>query len=408
MEQVATVDLAKSFDLGRLPADFYSNPYPYYRALQEHEPVKRVGERSYLLTRYSDLVQVYKDPKSYSSDKKIEFKPKLGDSPLYEHHTTSLVFNDPPLHTRVRRLIAGALTPRAMMEMEKGVVRLVDDLLDRLEEKNQVDLVDDFAAAIPVTVIANLLDVPESERGPLRKWSLDILAALEPVVDQAMLSLGNEAVVGFTAYLEGLIERRRAAPGDPSKDVLTRLLQKDEQGEALTAVELLHNCIFLLNAGHETTTNFIGNGLVLLHGHPDQRSELSRNPELARAALEEVLRFESPVQLGNRICVAACRLGEHEFEAGTQLTLAIGAANRDPSAFQNPERFDIKRSPNRHIAFGSGVHQCAGMNLARLEGGVALARLVVRFPDYELTDAPVLAGRARFRGYSRIAARMRR
>ena len=161
MEDVATVELAQSFHLERLPADFYANPYPYYRALQQAAPIKQLGAKSFLLTRYADLVQIYRDHKSFSSDKKVEFKPKLGDTPLYEHHTTSLVFNDPPLHTRVRRLIAGALTPRAMMEMEQGVVALVDGLLDELQRKNDVDLIDDFAAAIPVTVIANLLGVPE-------------------------------------------------------------------------------------------------------------------------------------------------------------------------------------------------------------------------------------------------------
>lgn len=406
MDDLSIVDLAKSFDLERLPADFYANPYPYYRALQLEAPVKQLGEKSFLLTRYADLVQIYRDHKSFSSDKKVEFKPKLGDSPLYEHHTTSLVFNDPPLHTRVRRLIAGALTPRAMSEMESGVISLVDGLLDRLEGKSRVDLIDDFAAAIPVSVIANLLGVPEEERDPLRGWSLAILAALEPVLDEDILSTGNQAVADFLVYLDRLIARRRAAPGDPSKDVLTRLLQKDDQGEELTASELLHNCIFLLNAGHETTTNLIGNSLVLLHRYPDQRDDLHRNPELVKATVDEVLRFESPIQLGNRISVVPYQLRDREFSPGTQVTLAIGAANRDPEAFPDPDRFDIRRAPNRHIAFASGIHQCAGMNLARLEGVIALSRLVARFPKYELVEAPVLAGRARFRGYSHIAARM--
>lgn len=408
MQDVATEDLARSFNLERLPADFYTNPYPYYRALQQDAPIKQLGAKSFLLTRYADLVQIYRDHKSFSSDKKVEFKPKLGDTPLYEHHTTSLVFNDPPLHTRVRRLIAGALTPRAMLEMEHGVITLVNGLLDELQRKNEVDLIDDFAAAIPVTVIANLLGVPEPERGPLRGWSIAILAALEPTVGEATMSTGNKAVVDFIQYLDRLIAERRANPGDPGKDVLTRLLQKDDQGEELTAKELLHNCIFLLNAGHETTTNLIGNGLVLLHRFPEQRAELAANPQIVRAVVDEILRFESPIQLGNRISVAPYTLGDRTFEPGTQVTLAIGAANRDPEAFADPDRFDIRRAPNRHIAFASGIHQCAGMNLARMEGIVALSRLVARFPHYELTEAPVLAGRVRFRGYSRIAARMSR
>lgn len=407
MTQMVAENVAASFDLGRLPDDFYANPYPYYRALQLAEPIKRLSADSYLLTRFSDLTQVYKDHKSFSSDKKVEFKPKFGDTPLYEHHTTSLVFNDPPLHTRVRRLIAGALTPRAMAEMEPGIIRLVDGLLDQLAKKNDVDLIDDFAAAIPVDVIANLFGVPQEEREPLRGWSLSILAALEPVVDGKGLTEGNRAVENFLQYLDVLIARRRNKPGDPTQDVLTRLLQKDDQGEELTAAELLHNCIFLLNAGHETTTNLIGNGLVLLEKHPSQRSVLSKRPELARATVDEVLRYESPIQLNNRITVSHYQLGDVQMPAGTRITMAIGAANRDPLAFPEPDRFDIERAPNRHIAFGAGIHQCAGMNLARLEGITALARLTARFPDYQLIQPPKLAGRARFRGYSAVAARMR-
>ena len=399
--------IADGFDLGRLPAEFNHNPYPYYRALQAHRPIKSLGPNSYLLTRYADLSAIYRDPRNFSSDKQVEFKPKFGDSPLYEHHTTSLVFNDPPLHTRVRRLIAGALTPRAMAEMESGIVTLVDSLLDRMEEKGEVDLIDDFAAAIPVSVIANLFGVPAQEREPLRGWSLSILAALEPTVDPRAMAAGNAAVTDFLAYLDHLVARRKRSPGDPSRDMITRLLQEDDQGTRLTSTELLHNCIFLLNAGHETTTNLIGNAAVLLGRCPDQRALLAKNPAMTRSAIDEILRFESPVQLGNRICVSECRIGDLTMLPGTLVTLCIGAANRDPAVFPDPDRFDIARTPNRHLAFATGIHQCAGMNLARLEGTVAVSRLLARFPDYALSGEPVLAGRARFRGYSRIPASMR-
>src|SRR6476619_4038284 len=286
-------ELAASFDLEKLTGEFYVNPYPTYRALREHEPVKRLPNGSYFLTRYDDLVTAYKSTKLFSSDKKKEFAPKYGNSLLYEHHTTSLVFNDPPAHTRVRRLIMGALSPPAIAEMEPDLIALIDRLLDSIAAKGDFELIGDFASAIPVQVIGNLLDVPMEDRGPLRDWSLAILGALEPVISPEVFARGNKAVEDFLGYLEVLVARRRAGPGNPERDVLTRLIQGEDNGERLTTKELLHNCIFLLNAGHETTTNLIGNGLVALHDNPAQKHRLLADPELIRPAIEEVLRYES-------------------------------------------------------------------------------------------------------------------
>src|SRR5256885_1547315 len=305
-------ELADGFDLEKLTPEFYANPYPTYRALRENEPVKRMPNGSYFLTRYDDLVAAYKNTKVFSSDKKKEFFPKYGDSLLYEHHTTSLVFNDPPAHTRVRRLIMGALAAR-----------------------------------------------------------------------------------------------RRAKPGDPSRDVLTRLIEGEENGERLTEKELLQNCIFLLNAGHETTTNLIGNGLVALGAYPAEKKRLIENPDLIKTAVEEMLRFESSNQLGNRMTVEPIELGGIAMPPGTPVTLCIGAANRDPAQFADPENLDVGRTPNRHLAFGTGAHQCAGMALARLEGAIAISRFLARFPKYELNGEPVRGGRVRFRGFLRVPCAVR-
>jgi len=396
--------IAENFELSHLPSGFHDNPYPIYRALREHAPVKRLDDGSYFLTRYDDLVTIYKNPKSFSSDKKLEFKPKYGDSPLYEHHTTSLVFSDPPLHTRVRKLISGALTPRAIAGMEEGLICLVDSLLDRMEEKRDVDLIDDFASAIPIEVIGNLLDVPINERGLLREWSLAILGALEPVLSADVVERGNRAVTEFIDYLKDLIGRRRANPGNPEIDVLTRLILGEADGEKLSPKELIHNCIFLLNAGHETTTNLIGNGLVCLAEYPSQRDRLLNQPDLIKSAVEEMLRFESSNQLGNRITTETVDVGGIMMPPQTRVTLCIGAANRDPSQFNAPEIFDIARTPNRHLAFASGTHACAGMSLARLEGQIAIGRFVTRFPNYALVGLPLRGGRVRFRGFLQIPA----
>jgi len=392
-------ELAASFDIEKLTPEFYVNPYPTYRALREHEPVKRLPNGSWFLTRYDDLVTAYKSTKLFSSDKRREFAPKYGDSLLYEHHTTSLVFNDPPAHTRVRRLIMGALSPRAIAEMEPDLIALVDRLLDALAAKGSVELIGDFASAIPVQVIGNLLDMPMEEREPLRDWSLAILGALEPVISADVFARGNKAVKDFLSYLEILVARRRARPGNPDRDVLTRLIQGEDNGERLTSKELLHNCIFLLNAGHETTTNLIGNGLVALSGNPAQKKRLIEKPDMIKTAVEEILRFESSNQLGNRMTTEHVELGGISLAAGTPVTLCIGAANRDPLQFTDPENLDIGRTPNRHLAFGTGAHQCAGMALARLEGAIAISRFLARFPDYTLSGALVRGGRVRFRGF---------
>jgi cytochrome P450 len=401
-------ELAANFDIEKLTPEFYADPYPIYRALREHEPIKLLPNGSYFLTRYDDLTTAYKNTKAFSSDKKKEFAPKYGNSLLYEHHTTSLVFNDPPAHTRVRRLIMGALSPRAIASMEGDLIALVDRLLDRLAAKREVDLIDDFAAAIPIEVIGNLLDVPHEERAPLRDWSLAILGALEPVISAPAFERGNKAVQDFLSYLGILVGRRRAKPGNPERDVLTRLIQGEPDGERLSEKELLHNCIFLLNAGHETTTNLIGNGLVALSGNPSQKKRLIDNPELIKTAIEEVLRFESSNQLGNRITTEQVDLGGITMPAGTSVTLCIGAANRDPAQFPDPEIFDIGRTPNRHLAFGTGAHQCAGMALARLEGAIAISRFLARFPGYALNGPPMRGGRARFRGFRSVPCSVRR
>jgi cytochrome P450 len=283
--------------------------------------------------------------------------------------------------------------------MEPDVVVLVDALLDRMEAKREVDLISDYAAAVPVEVIGNLLRVPREDRGPLRGWSLAILGALEPVTTAAQLAAGNRAVTEFCAYLRELIAQRRRHPGG-EEDLLTRLLGDDQ----LTELELAQNCVFLLNAGHETTTNLIGNGLHLLLTHPDSLQRLRKEPQLIATAVEECLRFESSNQLGNRLVVERTVVRDVVLEPGTYLTLCIGAANRDPDEFAEPDRFDIARHPNRHLAFAAGAHACAGMAVARLEGRIAIARAVLRFPALQLSGEPVRGGRARFRGFASLPA----
>ena len=403
---VSAPEAVTSFNLRSLDRAFLDDPYPTYRALREFDPVHRMPDGSYFLTRYDDLVGVYRDAESWSSDKKIDFKPNFGDSLLYEHHTSSLVFNDPPVHTRVRKLLAPAFAPRALAALQPRIEGLVDRLLDAAEEHGRFDLIEDFAAAIPIQLIGDLLGIPPSARGSLRNWSLDILGALEPVLPKDKFDAGVQSVGDFKAFLKELIGHRRTESIADESEILSKLIagsdlcgESERDGGRLSELELLHNCIFLLNAGHETTTNLIGNGVDLLLRTPGALADLAAHSECIDTAVEEFLRLESSNQLGNRRAARDTRIGDVEMPAGTYVHLGIGAANRDPVQFTDPDRLDIRRSPTRHLAFGFGIHTCAGNSLARMEAKVAIGKLAARFNTIECAGEATRGGRARFRGF---------
>lgn len=392
-------------DLSAPPPGFYADPYPVYAALREDAPVHWQPDGTVILSRFADLDAVYRDSARFISDKRAVFAPKYGEgTPLYEHHTTSLVFNDAPLHTRIRKVMVGALNPRALAQMEPGLIALVDGLLDALADKPQVELVEDFAGAIPIEVIGNLLGIPRDERGPLREWSLAILGALEPRLTSEQMQRGHQAVCDFKAFLRHIIEDRAANPGNPETDVLTRLIVSE--GAQLSEAELYQNCIFILNAGHETTTNLIGNALDLLDRHPAQRAELLARPDLIAAAIDEFLRLESPNQLGNRLTTEDVTFHGETIPKGTDIHLCIGAANRDPRVFDAPDVLRLGRRPNKHLAFGGGPHTCVGLTLARMEGRIAVGRFLARYPDFTISDGARRGGRLRFRGFAHLPAQL--
>jgi cytochrome P450 len=408
----ATRQTALEFDIKQLTSSFLDDPFPIYRTLREHDPVHRMPDGSYFLSRYDDCAAVYRDPGAWSSDKTIDFRPTLGSSSLYEHHTTSLVFNDPPYHTRVRKLLAPAFTPRALKALQPRIEALVERLLDRAAERVTVDLIGEFAAAIPLQLIGDMLGMPEGEREPLRDWSLSILGALEPVLSSQQVERGTKAVDDFKIYLRGLIARRSHEQKLDEAEILSKLIGASELApsgvslERLSELELLHNCIFLLNAGHETTTNLIGNGIDLLIRNPDALRDLRAHPEVIETAVEEFLRMESSNQLGNRRAAQDTSLSGVSMPKGSYVHIGIGAANRDPTHFSDPDRLDIRRHPNRHLAFGTGIHACAGMSLARMEAQVAIAALVRRFKIIERSGHFVRGGRARFRGFLQYPVRL--
>ena len=392
------------FDLNNLPNGFYEDPFKYYSSLRQTDPVKFLPDNSVLISSWEDLNTIYRDTQNFKSDKKISFGEKFGNTPLFEHHTTSLVFNDPPLHSRVRKIMTGAMNPKAVALMEPGLEILVEKLLSEMDK--EANLIEEFAMKIPVEVIGNLFNIPHSLRSPLRDWSLSILGALEPTPTKQELEKGNNAVLEFKEFLKKITDERRKNPGDPDTDVLTRMIIAEESD--LSETELLQNCIFILNAGHETTTNLIGNALWALCTYPMARKTLIKNPAILNSAIDEFLRFLSPNQFGNRETAFEVSLSGKKIPKNTNLHLCIGAANRDPLQFKDPEELIIDRTPNRHLAFAGGAHHCVGFSLAKMEARIAIGMFLRNFPNYNLISKPRWSRRIRFRGLTHLHARLER
>ena len=396
----------QDFDLNSIDRAFIDNPFPTLKALREQDPVHRNADGSVYLTRHSDCLRVYQS-RQMSSDKTREFGKKFGQCPLLEHHTTSLIFNDPPYHTLVRKLIAGAFTPRKLAEMEPLIESIVEKMLDELEDACEFDLIQAFAMTLPTEIISFMLGIPESFRPKLRGFSLAILGALDPVVPESRMQLGNDAVREFSEVLTDLIDHRRRNPdGAAQGEVLESLIFGEVDGRTLTQQELIQNCIFLLNAGHETTTSLVGNSVGLLLDHPEQHRLLLDEPDHITTAVEEFLRVQSPLQIGNRLATEDIELEDTVLPKGTYIHTSIAGANRDPAVFDDPESMDITRKRNRHLAFITGIHVCLGATLARIEGRIAIGQFVKRFPNLQANGAREILGLARFRGLARLPVRV--
>ena len=395
--------MSTTFDLQNVSEDYLVDPYSVLAGLRAQSPVHKNTDGTFVLTCYADIVQTYRDPMIWSSDKRATFKPKFGNTPLFEHHTNSIVFIDPPDHTRIRRLFQSAFTRKALAAFVPRITSLVDEYLNRLEDQGQMEVVEEFSFRLPIEVVCDLLGVPRQDREFIRGWANAILTALEPTLVQKQLDDGNQAVVDFKQYLGDLIAYRRAHPHDAQDtEVLTILADAEADGKRLTEIELLHQCIFMLNAGHETSTNMITHGIHEMLLNPDQIDLLFENPDLIEPMVEEVLRYQAPIQINNRRANSDQILSGVTIPADTTVHMMINAANRDPAQFPNPDRFDITRRPNRHLSFGLGVHICAGNALARVEAQIAFQRLFRRFPKLALTIPAVIAPRLRFREVSAL------
>ncbi len=386
----------ESFDLYNPPMDFIDHVYKYYKLLREKSPIHKNPDGSYVLTTYKEIVSVYRNFKIWSSDKKIDFGAKFGASPLFEHHTTSVVFVDPPNHTRIRKIFQQAFTPKSIRGLEKDIINLVDSYLITMHEKKKFDFVSDFSFRLPVDVVCSVLGIPSEDRQLIRDWAHKILGALEPKLTPKQLDEGSTAVVNFKQYLKDQIRFRKTHKDiNNAHEILSFLIEAE--GLELSETELLHQCIFMLNAGHETSTNMLSHGLNELINHGDQFKLLQKEPERIDTAIDEILRFQPPIQINNRRCLETTMLENVTIPEGTPVHMIIAGANRDPSQFFEPEIFNISRSPNRHLSFGLGIHICAGINLARLEAKVAFLRLMSSFKEINLLKKPTIAKRIRFR-----------
>ena len=360
-----------------------TDPYPLYRRLRELDPVHRSPAGPWVLTRHADATAVLRDPRFSPNPAHLHGeRPQVGPRRI---DTKVLLFLDPPDHTRIRSLVSKAFTPGRVRQLRARVEAMVDELLDRAEERGSMELIADLAYPLPVSVICELLGVPAVDRDVFRSWSSDASRLLDRDIDldEEALQRGGEAIAGFTEHFVALIGERRESPRD---DLLSALIAAEEGGERLSWEELLSTIILLFLAGHETTVNLIGNGALALLRHPGELERLRREPALGASAVEELLRYDSPVHVTARIATADLEVGGTPVAEGEQVVVLVAAANRDPAVFPDPDRLDLGRPDNRHLSFSAGTHYCLGAALARLEGEVALGKLVRRFPRLELAD----------------------
>ncbi len=369
--------------------EFHANPYPFYRRLREEDPVHASPLGIWVLTRYEDAVMVLRDARFGREGIAELQEARLGAARARPKNSRDMLFRDPPDHTRLRALVGRAFTPRVVEEMRPHIQEIVDGLLDRVEGSGGMDVIEDLAYPLPVRVICEMLGVPTSDQEVFRQWSADIARSLDAALfpaDSGVGTRGQEASDALKEYFRSLIAVRRK---HPQPDLLSGLIAAEEQGDKLSEAELLSTCVLILIAGHETTVNLIGNGLLALLKNPEQLRALANDPALIQTGVEELLRYDGPVQRTSRMTMADVEIGGKKIARDSVVVAAIGAANRDPAVFADPERLDVARKDNRHIAFGFGIHFCLGASLARIEGQVAIGTLLRRWRALKLaSDIP--------------------
>ena len=375
-----------TFDDVFLTPEFFADPYPFYHQLRNEEPVfwsERLN--AWLLTRYDDGLAALSDKRLGSAGRIEAILARLPSGtqarfqPLLEHMNAMMAFTDPPDHTRLRRLVGRAFTPRAAAQLQDQIQTVVDELLDAIDDRTEVDLVGEFAFHLPAIVICEMLGIPREHRNEVKRWADNVVKFVSGgAITEDNAQRAQESVLAATDYLLDLADNRRLHPRD---DVMSSLVEATDYGDRLSGLELVAMCVLLFFAGFETTEGLIGNGLLALMDHPDQMARLQADIELINPAVEEFLRYNNSVQRQSRVAREDFMIGDKLIKRGDYVAIFIGAANRDPDQFPEPDRLDIARDPNRHVAFGHGIHSCLGGPLARVEGQIAISTILQRYPN---------------------------
>lgn len=384
-------DITKRVLLNPQEPNFYNNPYPYYEVLREQVPIFYWEEFDlWCFITHEDVSKLLRDKRFGRQILHLTTREKLGWPPIrpevkpfYDKEQYSLIELEPPDHTRIRKLLQKAFMTRQIERLRPSIETLAHDLIDKMEGKTQVNLLPEFASPIPVTVIAELIGVPTTMNDQMLDWSQKMTKMYQLVRSPEDERAAVAATENFTAYLRDFVTYRRKKPAD---DLISHLIAVEEQGDKLTEDELISTCILLLDNGYEATVNSISNGAYVLLNHRDQLERLKADVTLTKLAVEELLRYDTPAHLFKRWALEDVTYKGYHFPFGTQIALVLGAANRDPAVFEQPDKLDIGRKRNPHVAFGAGIHFCIGGSLARLELEVALPILFKRLPDIELAD----------------------
>ena len=385
---------------------FIEDPYSRYASMREADPIHHSELEFWVLFRYDDILRFLRDPTLSVEDRNARMtaldemvRQLVGDRA--DRGTRSMLSRDPPDHTRLRKLVTKAFTPRVIEDLRPRIQALVDEMLDAAESRGEIDLIADFAFPLPFAVISEMLGVPASDGGQLREWSGLIVRSLEPLVDPDTIRAIADASDKMFEHVSELIVRQRKEPSD---GLLSALIAAEEHGDVLSDDELVEQVTLLYIAGHETTVNLIGNGVLALLRDRDQLARLCDDGSLTPGAVEELLRFDSPVQMTRRITLADVEIGGKTIEKGAFCALVLASANRDPNHFgEDSERLDVTRAAaHQHLSFGGGSHYCLGAALARLEGEVAIGSLIRRFPNLDFAGDPTWNGRLNLRGLERF------
>lgn len=387
--QTKKTGAAKAFKFNPLLPEFHVNPYPTYHRLRSEDPVHWSFMGVWVLTRYADVKAVLRDPRFCSDPvpKRIKDKSRYLEQQQKDLNTLAqatskfIFFLDPPDHTRLRGLVSKAFSPGVVDYMRPQIQGTVDELIGKVWDKGSMDIISDLACPLPVIVIARMLGVPDKDRSKLHQWSNDLSRILDLLMSLEAYEHLNKVVMELTEYFSGLIAEREK---NPKEDLLSALIAAREQGDRLSKEELLATCMMLFATGEESTVNLIGNGMLALLRQPDQMELLKREPALIQRAVEELLRYDSPLQHTARIATEDVEIGGKTIRAGENVLVSLGAANRDPAEFPEPDRLDLTRSENRHLAFADGIHYCLGASLARVQGQIAINTLVQQLPDLKI------------------------